>query len=229
MAESSDEKYITGIFLEELKNRFLCKVRVNHEDAICYIPSSCRLSNFLDLAGKAVLLRKNTTSGSRTRYAVYAVKCGRQFLLVNLSEANRVVENEIGRRFFSFFGKRKVVSHEVNIDGYKSDLFIEDTDTIIEIKSILSVDQTALFPTVYSERAVQQLRKLSSLLENGYKVCYMFVSLNPKVESISINHGVTEFYNAFCDCISRGMDVCAVSIKLINQRPTIHKRVKVLF
>lgn len=107
MAESSDEKYITGTFLEELKNRFLCMVRVNQEDAICYIPSSCRLSNFLDLTGKAVLLRKNAVSGSRTRYAVYAVKCGRQFLLVNLSEANRVVENEIGRRFFFLLGEKK--------------------------------------------------------------------------------------------------------------------------
>ena len=229
MAESFDEKYITGIFLEELKNRFLCRVRVNHEDAICYIPSSCRLSNFLNLTGKVVLLRKNATSGSRTRYAVYAVKCGRQFLLVNLSEANRVVENEIGRRFFSFLGKRKFVSHEVNIDGYKSDLFIEDTGTIIEIKSILSVEQTALFPTVYSERAVQQFRKLSKLLEDGYKVCYMFVSLNPKVESITINRSVPEFFEAFCDCINLGMEVCAVAVKLVNQNPTIHKRIKVFY
>lgn len=229
MAESSDEKFVTGIFLEELKNRFLCKVRVNHEDAICYIPSSCRLSNFLDLTGKAVLLRKNATSGSRTKYAVYAIKYGRQFLLVNLSETNRVVEKEIGRRFFSFLGKRKVVSHEVNIDGYKSDLYIEDTGTIVEIKSILSVEQTAVFPTVYSERAVQQLRKLSSLLETGYKVCYMFVSLNPKVESISINRSVPEFFNAFYDCINLGMEVCAVSIKLTNEYPTIYKRLRVSY
>ena len=227
MAESSDEKYITGTFLEELKNRFLCRVRVNQEDAICYIPSSCRLSNFLDLTGKAVLLRKNAVSGSRTRYAVYAVKCGRQFLLVNLSEANRVVENEIGRRFFSFLGKRKVVSHEVNIDGYKSDVFIEDTGTIIEIKSILSVEKTALVPTVYSERAVQQLKKLARLLGDGYKVCYMFVSLNPKVESVSINRSIPEFCEAFCECVNLGMEVCAVSVKLINQSPTIHKRIKV--
>lgn len=229
MAESSGEKFVTGIFVQELKNRFLCEVRINEENVICYIPSSCRLSNFLELAGKLVLLRENTTIGSRTKYAVYAVKYGRQFILVNLSETNRIIENEIERRFFSFLGKRKSVSHEICIDGYKSDLYIKDTRTIIEIKSILSVERTAEFPTVYSDRAVQQLQKLSSLLESGYKVCYMFVSLNSKVESISVNHNVPEFFNVFRDCINQGMEVCAVSVKLVNHHPTIHKRIKVFY
>ncbi len=36
-----------GIFKEELKNRFLCLVEVDGADTLCYIPSSCRLSNFV--------------------------------------------------------------------------------------------------------------------------------------------------------------------------------------
>ena len=44
-----------GIFKKELKNRFLCLVEIDGEDTLCYIPSSCRLSNFIDLTGKEVL------------------------------------------------------------------------------------------------------------------------------------------------------------------------------
>lgn len=46
----------TGIFIQELKNRFLCEVEIDGESTVCYVPSSCHLSNFLDLKGKSVLL-----------------------------------------------------------------------------------------------------------------------------------------------------------------------------
>lgn len=42
----------TGIFIQELKNRFLCEVEIDGESTVCYVPSSCHLSNFLDLKGK---------------------------------------------------------------------------------------------------------------------------------------------------------------------------------
>lgn len=49
-------EYKTGIFKQELKNRFLCEVEIDGESTVCYVPSSCHLSNFLDLQGKSVLL-----------------------------------------------------------------------------------------------------------------------------------------------------------------------------
>ena len=54
----SNLSFKRGIFKEELKNRFLCLVEVDGEDTLCYIPSSCRLSNFVSMAGKTVLLCK---------------------------------------------------------------------------------------------------------------------------------------------------------------------------
>ena len=50
-------KYIEGIFIQELKNRFLCEVLVNGETTVCYVPSSCHLSNFLDLTNKKVVVQ----------------------------------------------------------------------------------------------------------------------------------------------------------------------------
>ena len=137
MASNAEAGLVTGVFKTELKNRFLCTVCVDGVDVTCYIPSSCRLSNFIDLSGRTVLLKPNQAASTRTAYAIYAVKYGRQFILLNLAQANRVIEAQLSRRFFSFLGPRKRITHEVSIESYKSDLYIHDTDTIIEIKSII--------------------------------------------------------------------------------------------
>lgn len=220
--------YVQGRFLSELKNRFLCSVQIDGEPVTCYIPSSCRLSNFMDLSGKIVLLKPITTQNSRTSYAVYAVKYGRRYILLNLAQANRIIEAQIHRRCFSFLGKRKEVIREFRLNDYKTDLYIKDTKTMIEIKSLLALDSHAVFPTVYSERAINQLKQISKLIDDGYKACYMFVSLNPDVKVIQINPEIEEFYKSFMECTAKGMLYCGFSIKLVNQLPQLGSRIKVV-
>lgn len=123
----SEPIFVQGVFKEELKNRFLCLVEVDGKDTLCYIPSSCRLSNFVNLVGKDVLLAHNQSSNTRTEYAVYALRDKRQFVLLNMSQANRVIERGIKGRRFSFLGKRVNVKKEYRIEGYKSDLYIDDS------------------------------------------------------------------------------------------------------
>lgn len=226
MASIIESQYVTGVFKKELKNRFLCTVSVEGEDVTCYIPSSCRLSNFLDLRGRTVLLKPNASPSTRTAYAVFAVKYRRGYILLNMGYANTVVENQLHRRYFSFLGKRKNVSHEVTIDDYKADLYIKDTQTIIEIKSILSFEKKAIFPSVYSERAVEQLRKLSVLLDKGYNVCYLFTSLNPQVKEIEANKSMEDFFEAFQECIRKGMMVRAFSIRLERDKPELYSNIR---
>mgnify|MGYP000805719294 FL=1 len=117
------------------------------------------------MTGRTVLLKHIETPNSRTPYAVYAVKYRRNFILLNLAQANRVIEAQIRRRYFSFLGVRKKVSREYKIGSYKTDLFIHDTNTLIEIKSTLAFSKESVFPTVYSERAVNQLKEISRLLD----------------------------------------------------------------
>ena len=145
---------------------------------------------------------------------------------MNLAQANKVMESQLHRRCFSFLGKRKSIAHEYKIGMYKTDLFINDTNTMIEIKSILAFSRETCFPTVYSERAVKQLEKISRLLDEGYQACYMFVSLNPQVNEISINKQDDDFYQAFLNCVNKGMAYCAFSIRLIGQEPEIYSRIK---
>lgn len=52
MQTTRDPEYITATFIKELKNRFLCEVEIDGERVVCYVPSSCHLSNFFKLEGK---------------------------------------------------------------------------------------------------------------------------------------------------------------------------------
>ena len=168
-----------GIFIKELKNRFLCEVSIDQEIFICYVPSSCRLSNFADFKGKKVLLKQNQNKNAKTKYALYAISHEDNYVIVNLKEANYVIEKNIKGKLFDYLGERVHTKREVTVENYKCDLFIEDTKTIIEIKSLLILNSEDEITQIHSERAITQLNSISSLLNKGYAVYYIFVSMNP--------------------------------------------------
>ena len=224
----SGELFIEGIFKEELKNRFLCLVEVDGADTLCYIPSSCRLSNFVDLSEKKVLLKSISTPGSRTKYSVYALRLGRQYVLLNMTQSNRIIEDALRGRRFSFLGERKKVKRECIVDDYKCDLYIEESKTIIEIKSILSFGEDAIFPTVFSRRAIDQLTILGDLLERGYKVVYIFVTMYSGVKRVSINKASDEYYYLLYKCIERGMVIKGYSVSMNGYCPSINGSIDVI-
>ncbi len=223
------QDYIVGTFVREEKNRFLCTVTVDGVNEECYIPSSCRLENFLELAGKEVLLRENQNKNARTRLAVYALKLKKNYLILRTAEANDLILNAIKGRRFSFLGKRTVVEKESNVSGYKSDIYLPQTKTIIEIKSIINTDADALFPTVYSERAINQLKRIYELLSVGYGFVYIFVSLNPYVKRVSLSNDVKqgEYKALFFKCVKKGMICKAYTSRLTDNGPQIDKEIVV--
>lgn len=219
-------EYKTGIFRQELKNRFLCEVDIDGKSTVCYVPSSCHLGNFLDLSGKKVLLVPTKGEKTRTEYALFAVPYKRKHILLNTSFANRVIIEKIHTRSFSSLGPRKVVFKEHVINGYKADLFIADTNTVIEVKSVISIDDTGCFPTIYSERAINQLDKVIDLLQVGYKAHYIIVALNPYTKSIKITKD-TLFRPSFDACIKLGMQISAFALE-DNKSNIKLKRIEVL-
>lgn len=226
MQTAGNPKFIGAIFIRELKNRFLCEVDLNGEPVVCYVPSSCRLSNFLNLVGKQVLLVQTQVKAARTQYSLFAVPYKRNYILLNASLANRVIESNIHSRRFSYLGRRKSVLKEHYVGDYKSDLFIEDTNTIVEIKSVLSLNANAQFPTVLSERSLKQLRMLKLLLEKGYRVHYIIVSLNPYVKSIVIPSDML-FTQKLQECIQQGMCLASYSCGLENGTLIIKHRLPI--
>lgn len=227
MSNISLANCITGQFVRELKNRFLCEVVIDGKVEVCYIPSSCHLSNFLQLEGKEVLLMPTVAKKTRTAFAVVAVKFKRSYIILNTSYANRLVEYAIQGRKLSYLGKRKVCLREKNVNEYKCDLYIADTNTIVEIKSVISASDIGVFPTVYSERSLNQLSKIKALLQLGYRVDYIIVSLNPYVKGIELLKD-TQFYIEFEECINLGMSVHAFNCKIQNDMVLLNKRVTIL-
>ncbi|MEA5011222.1 MAG: DNA/RNA nuclease SfsA [Angelakisella sp.] len=191
------------------------------------MPSSCRLSNFVELSNRQVILRPIKKKNARTKYSVYAFRYRQSYVPLNLSSSNVTIENNLRRRMFAFLGSRNSVFREKTIDGYKSDLYIADSDTIVEIKSILSFNRTAQFPTVFSERANRQLEDLMRLLKNGHKVCYMLVSMYYGVKQININEQQEEYCWLFRECVNNGMTVCAFSFGMKESEPFVKARIDV--
>lgn len=209
------EGCITGRFVSENKNRFLCTVEINGAKETCYIASSCRLDNFINLRGKTVLLKPTEGKFASTNYAVFAVKHKRNYILLNTSFANKAIENAMYNRKMSMLGKRIGVKREFTVENYKTDFYIPNSNTIVEVKSVISVKDKAQFPTVYSERALKQLQIIEDLLQNGYAAHLLIVSLNPYVKEIEIYKN-TEFYEVLSRCVSCGLMVEAFSCKLME-------------
>ena len=152
----NSQEYVSGTFVRELKNRFLCEVKIDGKVEECYVPSSCHLSNFLQLRGKRVVLVPTQGKHPRTRYALYAMPYKRNYIVLNTSLSNTAIENSIHSRRFSFLGTRNEIIREHCIDGYKADIYIPTSKTIIEIKSVLSSTDTAVF-----QRFIQKEHRIS--------------------------------------------------------------------
>lgn len=215
---------IQATFIRELKNRFISEVELDGHVIECYVPSSCRLSNFFELTGKLVLITPTISQGVRTKYALVAIPYKQSYLLLNSSLANRAIEGAIKSRRFSFLGKRTQILKEHRVESYKTDLFVADSKTIIEVKSIISTNKSAVFPTVYSERAIEQLNVLRALLEVGYRACYIIVSLNPYVKEIVIDRNA-RFFQPFTECLSMGMTIKGFTCRLKDGYIALEKEI----
>ena len=226
--QNGNSSYISGVFVKELKNRFLCEVKIDGKVEECYVPSSCHLSNFLQLKGKRVVLIPTQGKNPRTKYALYAAPYRRNYIILNTSLSNVAIEKGIHNRRFSYLGKRSNVQKEHSVEGYKADLYIPQTKTIVEIKSVLSEKDEAVFPTVFSERTQNQLKSIQEMLEKGYKVVFIIVSLNPYIKKLTIDKS-TEFYSELTRCIEKGMEIRAYTSHLKDYEIEIKKQTPVFY
>lgn len=202
------EGYICGVFLSECKNRFRCIVEIEGIATLCYIASSCRLDNFIDLSGREVLLKPTSGKNAIAKYTVWAVKYKKGYVLLNSSLANRAVDNSIRSRSFSFVGKRTDRQKEHTVEGYKSDFYLPSRRAIIEVKSVITLKKTACLGTIHSDRFLQQLEKIEELLQNGYEVHLFIVSLNPYVQAIEFPKE-NFLASAIAKCVSKGLQLSA--------------------
>lgn len=218
--------YIECEFLRELKNRFLCEVLINNQIVLCYVPSSCRLGNFGKFEKHKALVEKNDNETNRTEYTLIAIMVNRHYVLINLKKTNDIFYAGINKRILYFLGDRKSVKREVAFENYRADFFIESTKTIIELKSIITLEKKATMSLINSERALRQLQRIKVLLKEGYKVFYIFVVMNPLTEDIKICPKDVEYDKLFKENISNGMICKAINVKRIKGEFHINKSIR---
>ncbi len=221
------EAYKRGIFVEETKYRFHCIVDINGKLELCYLPANCKLEKIVSLKGKTVILCPMVNEESKFKYAVLAVKYRKSLILLNLQRVNSVISEQLHRRIFDFLGERNHVLCEKIINGYKSDIYIEDTNTVIEIKTVLCFDCIAKYPQNYSNHILEQLKKLKRLAEAGYNVYYVIVSLSPFVKEIYVDmEGL--FGDMLLECLNVGVKLKGFSLHYKKGKFEVARRINVI-
>lgn len=199
-------EFINGLFIEECKNRFLCRVLVNGIDELCYVSSSARLSNFLKLSGCQVLLRVSENQNRRTRFTLEAVRSKDKYILLNLNAVNGLLQeaNNLSDRY----NGSSIIAEKCSLLGYRSDFtVIGNKTTIIEVKSVLADCPIAFFPVVTGDRATKQLQIFESALKHGFGVDYYIALLNSEITQVHINSKESNYLSLLKSCINSGMRV----------------------
>lgn len=214
---------IDGTFIKEANHRFICYVLINDVVEECYVPNSSKVSNYLRLKNKQVLLTLNKNPNVRTKYSLLAVKYRNTYIFLNLNLVNAAVEEAIEH---GILGLEETISikREKYICGYKADLLIENehsSSIIVEVKAVISPRKETLFPQVYSQRFINQLHKLKGMLQNGQKVYYVIVSLSPFLKKVRLNNEMTEYYRLINECLDLGLVLLGYNLRFIDNKVEI--------
>lgn len=201
-----NSELIRGIFIEEAKGRFLCTVNIDGMEEPCYVSSSSKLSHFISLNGREVLVTRNTSSKSRTRYTLFAVKTEEGYALLNLVYINKLLFLEFSKPSHMYSSIGKIHPEKKINDTIKVDFFIYgEKDIVVEAKGILAEEDVASFPAMKIVRAESQLLQYEKLLKKGLDVHYYIVLMNAAIKDLKLDMNYKEFMKPFKRCIKKGM------------------------
>lgn len=221
--------WVKGIYKKEMPNRFRCEVDIGGKIYTCYQPLSFKLNKIMDPEEKEVLLTRINKEDTDLVYTVYAIGIdNNNFALLNLQMVNQIFKDNIGSRKFAFLGKRNNIVCEKKIERLKTDLYLQDTDTIIEVKTIFSFDKEVLFPNIKSYRLQRQIEELTHLLKVGYKAVMFFAVLTPYPIKIIINRENLAIYEAIKLANRNGLVLKAYRIENVNINAGVGKEVQVV-
>ena len=139
-------------------------------------------------------------------------------ILLNLNKVNEIIEiliikENLLKKSYTNIQKEKYIKN------FKSDLLLETENDfeIVEIKTVITDQEKAVFPNLNSKRSVEQLKKIKELLKQGYKVKYIIAALSPYIKTVELNPEYLEFTRLFNQCKLLGMKVSIVKLYQINK------------
>lgn len=208
-------------FVAEDKTRFSCTININNKMMKCYVPSTCKLKNLLEIDCYDALVTKNQYQKNVSPYSLFALKVKGEYVVINSGFANNVVKDIL-------MLKHQEVCAETVVGNYKCDFYLKSKNQLIEVKSIISDKTTVLLPNIKSQRAIMQLRQINNLLMEGYNVEYYFVPFAPFLKKCVVD-SQSEYGVLLKECIKRGMKIKIYRAVLDNNLNLITKKCRKSF
>lgn len=212
-------------FITEKKGRFLCEIEINGNIEIAHIPNSAKLSKYIDIKDRSIIVVKNKSKNAKTMYQLVAVKSKEKWILLNLNILNQMVEEY-------YLSNGNGVEKEKKIyDSYRADLIIHSEKNIVcEVKGVLSEMGRTLFPRYAGIRATKQMLNLKRILKNKMfeEVYYILVIMNPDTNEIIFDKGEEEYYRLLKQCIKLGMKIIMFDIIFENDELRVIESNKII-
>lgn len=224
-------KYVdvrAGIFLER-PNRFIAKVDIDGEAAVCHVKNTGRCKELL-VPGARVVLDRAHNPARKTKYDLIAVWKGD--LLVNMdSQAPNVVFGEWARNTGFPAGLTELRAETTHGDS-RFDFYYNSRngDGFIEVKGVtLENDGVARFPDAPTLRGVKHLRGLMECVRQGYGAYAVFVVQMAGMKYFTPNTQTDPVFSAALrEAAENGVNVialeCAVetdSVRITRELPVV--------
>lgn len=202
-------KYIEAIFIKEDSNRFSGLVNLNNELIGCYLPYSCKLGNALNLYGKTVLMLP--INGKRFQYKIVAVIDQDTYYYIDLNKINALFEESIAFEYLTNYSRENRITK-----NYRADFANIDEKKVLELKTVLSVEDSAIYPSVNPVRSIKQMKELLMLKKEGYTVILILILLNRNINQITINDKYVEFSQLFINLLMNQVELHIHEVEYFN-------------
>lgn len=187
---------VIGEFLYESINRFRGEAILFGRKQEVYIASSVKLVNFIDLNNKPCLFLK---LHKRDKYKLIACDCYKdgKYTIVDLSLINDIVKSYFESQHLKVCSEKKLTCN------YRADLWIEEGNLGIEIKSVI-LDKIEIFPSHNTVRIYKQLDEICNLLKSNKKFILLFVCNRMDIK-LKFNVKDELFIKKLNEAIKRGL------------------------
>ena len=202
-------------------NRFIANVEILGKNHVCHVKNTGRCKELLT-KNATVFLEKTKNPLRKTQFDLVAVL--KEDKLINMDS---FAPNIAAEEFFK--NKYKRVLHEVKYKNSRFDLFIEDTNTFVEVKGVtLEKDNIAMFPDAPTERGRKHIFELMDAKNNGYNAEILFVIQFENAKKFIPNYKTDEkFKEALFLAQNSGVKISAIDCKVTKNSMILNNKVEV--
>lgn len=208
------KEMIEGRFVRR-RNRFIAEVQVGDGIEVVHVRNTGRLRE-LFIEGVPVLLEPADNPERKTRYSLVCVKKKDQWISVDSTAPNQVVEEMV--RTGRLFSDVTYMKREKTFGKSRFDLYVEHGGQkhYIEVKGVtLEVDGIARFPDAPTERGVKHIRELMEAKRQGYMASIVFVIQMKGVHAFAPNWMThSAFGEVLIEAKDLGVEILAVDCKV---------------